>query len=156
MKRGESQRDLLIVGGMGHTASIALGVALGSPKRRVLCLDGDGSVLMHMGALPIIGDIQPANLVHVLLNNASHESVGGQPTVAGKMDFAALSKACGYRRFAIASSPDELKSHWAQFCTQQGPVLLEVKISTGSRDDLGRPTSSAEENKRAFMEFALG
>lgn len=154
LRRGEAQRDFLTVGGMGHTASIALGVALGCPNRRVICLDGDGSVLMHMGALPIIGDVQPANLVHVLLNNASHESVGGQPTVAGNLDFSLLSKACGYRGYALASNANELNSRWAQLSNQQGPFLLEVKIGIGSRDDLGRPTGSAEENKRAFMEFA--
>lgn len=156
VRRGESQRDFLTVGGMGHTASIALGVALGNPKRRVICLDGDGSVLMHMGALPIIGDLQPPNLVHVLLNNAAHESVGGQPTVAGKVDFAALTKACGYRAYRLVSSTDEIKANWAELVSQPGPVLLEVKISTGSRDDLGRPTSTAEENKRAFMDFSRG
>jgi phosphonopyruvate decarboxylase len=156
LRRGEAQRDFLTVGCMGHTASIALGVALGNPKRRVICLDGDGSMLMHLGALPIIGDLQPANLVHVLLNNAAHESVGGQPTVAGNVDFAALSKASGYRAYQVAANANELKSRWHQLTAQPGPVLLEVKISTGSREDLGRPAGAAEDNKRAFMEIASG
>jgi phosphonopyruvate decarboxylase len=154
MERGESQRDFLTVGGMGHTASIALGVAIGNPENRVICLDGDGSVLMHMGALPIIGDLKPENLIHVLLNNASHESVGGQPTVAGRMDFAAIAKACGYLDYQVANDADSLKACWGRICNQSGPVLLEVKITVGSRDDLGRPTSTPEENKRAFMGVA--
>lgn len=152
-RRSEVQRDFLTVGGMGHTASIALGVAMGCPKRRVICLDGDGSMLMHLGALPIIGDIKPTNLIHILLNNSSHESVGGQPTVAGGMDFRALANACGYRDYVAASNAEELQSVWKKLMTQQGPALLEVKISIGSRQDLGRPTSTTEENKRAFMEF---
>ncbi|MBT5823629.1 phosphonopyruvate decarboxylase [Candidatus Peregrinibacteria bacterium] len=152
MERRESQRDFLTVGGMGHTASIALGVALGNPKKRVICLDGDGSVLMHMGALPIIGDLKPANMIHVLLNNSAHESVGGQMTVAGQVNFAAIAKACGYLDYQVAKDADSLMACWAKICNQSGPVLLEVKISVGSRGDLGRPTSTPEENKRAFME----
>lgn len=154
VEREEVQRDFLTVGGMGHTASIALGVALGNPERRVLCLDGDGSLLMHMGAMAIIGDLKPANLVHVLLNNGAHESVGGQPTVAGQMDFAAIATAVGYAVYFKAASLDELAAVWPAISGQAGPVLLEVRISAGSRDNLGRPTSSPEENKRAFMGVA--
>ena len=154
VKRLESQRDFLAVGGMGHTASIALGVALGNPKKRVICLDGDGSMLMHMGALPIIGDLKPANLIHVLLNNAAHESVGGQPTVAGRLNFAAIAKACGYLEYQVANDAVSLKASWEKIRNQSGPVLLEIKISVGSRDDLGRPTTTPEENKRVFMKAA--
>jgi len=156
VERGESQRDFLTVGAMGHTASIALGVALGNPTRRVLCLDGDGSVLMHLGALPIIGSLDPANLVHVLLNNAAHESVGGQPTVAGQVDFAAIAKASGYHHYYLATDAETLSRCWEQLEQERGPILLEVRICIGSRDDLGRPTSTPEQNKRAFMEHARG
>jgi phosphonopyruvate decarboxylase len=151
VQRGEAQRDFLTVGGMGHTSSIALGVALGQPSKRVVCLDGDGSMLMHMGALPIIGSIKPANLVHVLLNNASHESVGGQPTVADRTDFRAIALASGYTAYAQASTEEEIRAAWHSLLGQSGPVMLEVHITTGSRDDLGRPTSSPCENKQAFM-----
>ncbi|MBW2083812.1 MAG: phosphonopyruvate decarboxylase [Deltaproteobacteria bacterium] len=153
-ERGEAQRDFLTVGSMGHTSSIALGVALGNPRKRVICLDGDGSILMHMGALAIIGSLKPANLVHVLLNNAAHESVGGQPTVAGKMDFAAIAKACGYRGYHLVTDPQSLKTCWQRLNEGNGPHLLEIRIVTGSREDLGRPTTTPEQNKRAFMEAA--
>lgn len=156
VQRGEAQRDFLTVGGMGHTSSIALGVAIGNPKRRVVCLDGDGSLLMHMGALAIIGDIKPANLVHVVLNNAAHESVGGQPTVAGGIDIEAIARATGYADYAHATDAASLASAWARLAGTPGPVLLEVKITIGSRDNLGRPSSTPEENKRAFMTAARG
>ena len=152
---GQSQQDFLTVGGMGHTSSIALGVALGSPKRRVVCIDGDGSVLMHMGAMPIIGDVAPKNLVHVLLNNASHESVGGQPTVAGNLDFRAIALASGYRQYFQASDEEGIRTVWAQLSNNNGPVLFELKIAIGSRDNLGRPKTSPKENKKAFMAYAL-
>ena len=151
--RGESQRDFLTVGGMGHTASIALGVALAKPERPVVCIDGDGSVLMHMGALPIIGSLVPQNFTHILLNNAAHESVGGQPTVGGRTDFQAIATASGYQGYEVASTPEELRDAWARLSLKSGPKMLEVKIATGSRDNLGRPSSTPCENKNAFMEW---
>ena len=156
IERGETQRDFLTVGAMGHTASIALGVALGNPQRRVLCLDGDGSLLMHMGAIPIIGNLKPENFVHVLLNNAAHESVGGQPTVAGHVDFSAIVKACGYREYHLATDMGSLTQCWHAINQESGPVMLEVRVRIGSRNELGRPTSTPEENKRTFMDVARG
>lgn len=150
---GEVQRDFLTVGGMGHTASIALGVAMSRPERKVICLDGDGSVLMHMGALPIIGASKAANLLHVVLNNGAHESVGGQPTVAKAMDFRAIANACGYAEYAAAGSEEEIIAAWHALESKPGPSLLEINIGTGSRGDLGRPTSSPIENKISFMSW---
>ena len=96
-EKSKEVRDFMTVGSMGHTSSIALGVALGAKDKRVICLDGDGSLLMHLGSLPIIGSISPNNFIHILLNNSAHESVGGQPTVAKDVNFKELSKSCGYR-----------------------------------------------------------
>ncbi len=154
VESGAAQRDFLTVGGMGHTSSIALGVALGSPDRKVVCLDGDGSALMHLGAMAIIGDLKPGNLLHVLLNNAAHESVGGQPTVAGGMDFRAIAIACGYSAYERASDEAGIAAAWERIGATSGPALLEIDIAVGSRADLGRPTSSPEDNKLAFMRFA--
>lgn len=153
VSRNEPQRDFLTVGGMGHTLSLALGVAIGNPAKNIVCLDGDGSVLMHLGALPIVGSMAPRNLTHVLLNNGAHESVGGQPTVGDKIDFQAIAFACGYKDYAVANTLDELEAAWHKLASQAGPVMLEVRITTGSRDNLGRPTSTPIENKRAFMDW---
>ncbi len=154
VKNGEPQRDFLTVGAMGHTASIALGVAIGNPGKKTICLDGDGSLLMHFGSLPIIGSIKPKNFIHILLNNSAHESVGGQPTVAGKIDFSAISKACGYSSYFFADDEDSINKAWAELSSHEGPSLLEVRIKIGSREDIGRPTSTPEQNKKSFMEFA--
>lgn len=150
-RRGERQRDFLTVGGMGHASSIAFGVALGAPDRRVVCLDGDGAMLMHLGALPIIAQSRPQNLVHVVLNNAAHESVGGQPTVADAIDFRALAAACGYGFFGRAHDTRTLSDVWQESLTSRGPALLQVDVALGSRRDLGRPSSSPEANKHAFV-----
>lgn len=152
VERNEKQRDFLTVGAMGHTSSIALGVAIGQPKKRVICVDGDGSALMHLGALPIIASLKPKNLIHVLLNNSAHESVGGQPTVAGQIDMKSLAIACGYRKYYLAEDRDKLKKCFGEINNENGPVFFEIRISTGSRDDLSRPTSTPIENKAAFME----
>lgn len=154
VKHGKKPSDFLTVGGMGHTSSIALGMAIGQPQRRVVCLDGDGSLIMHMGCLPVIANYQPNKFTHVLLNNGSHDSVGGQATSSNVIDFSQLAKAVGYKSYEFASDVDSLKKSWSRISNSQGPVLLEIKISKGSRSNLGRPTTTAEENKRLFMENA--
>jgi phosphonopyruvate decarboxylase len=151
----QAHRDFLTVGSMGHTASIALGVAMGNPRKRIICIDGDGSALMHLGALPVIGGVQPANLVYILLNNAAHESVGGQPTAADKLNFSAMARACGFRFYRQVNSIAGLKKNWAALSQTPGPQMIEVQICIGSRKNLGRPDRTPLENKNAFMESAI-
>ena len=149
--RGEPHRDLLIVGGMGHCSQIALGVALQRPDRQVYCLDGDGAVLMHMGGLAIIGSLGPRNYRHLVLNNAAHDSVGGQPTVGFQTDFCAVARACGYRSAERVDAEAELAAALERFAVAEGPAMLEVRIKIGARSDLGRPTMTPVELKQAFM-----
>src|SRR5690606_26007045 len=149
--QGASGNDFLTVGGMGHTASIAMGLARARPERRVVCLDGDGSVIMHMGALAVIGKLGGPNLFHVVLNNGAHDSVGGQPTVGQDIDIPAIAIACGYREAASVSEPSALEAAFDRLRACQGPVLLEVKVNKGARKDLGRPKSAPIENRDALM-----
>lgn len=149
---GQSQRDFLTVGSMGHASSIALGLALARPERQVMCLDGDGALLMHLGAAAIIGQSKADNLLHVVLNNGAHESVGGQQTVAGDIDLQSMTLALGYRHYYKASSVAELQQVWHQCAAVPGPTMLEITIACGSRADLARPKSTPEQNKLAFME----
>ncbi len=146
-------RDFLTVGSMGHSSSIALGAALQKPEKRFWCLDGDGALLMHMGALAVIGSVKPKNLVHVLLNNCAHESVGGMPTAAGSVDLYAVAKACGYPRVLTARTSEELETALRDVKESRELTFLEIKCAIGARKDLGRPTTSAIENKNAFMSF---
>ncbi|MEP0356971.1 MAG: phosphonopyruvate decarboxylase [Paraglaciecola sp.] len=148
----QNASDFLTVGGMGHTSSIAMGVALGAPEKRVIAIDGDGSMLMHMGALPIIGCHGVRNLIHIVLNNACHESVGGQPTVAGDVNLKDMALACGYKQYITAKNEQEIVANWSRITPNSGPVLFEIKIAKGARKDLGRPTSSPIENKTVFMQ----
>tara|TARA_B100000989_G_C19528294_1_gene468154 strand:+ start:2420 stop:3544 length:1125 start_codon:yes stop_codon:yes gene_type:complete len=153
---GGNMRDFLTVGSMGHTSSIALGAALGRKDLRVVCIDGDGAMLMHMGGIAIIGDHAPNKYIHVVLNNSAHESVGGQETVAGNMDLKKLSESCQYSYYGRADDIDSLKSEWKKLEKYKGPVMLEILISTEVRNNLGRPKSSAKSNKEAFMNFVKG
>ena len=150
------EREFLTVGGMGHASQIALGVALQRPDRSVYCLDGDGALLMHMGALPIAGELKPKNFKHIVLNNGVHDSVGGQPTVGLHMDILGIARACSYRLVLQAETPQELQACLKELQQSKGPCLLEIRIRRGARKDLGRPATTPVENKHAFMKFIQG
>ena len=147
----EHASDFLTVGSMGHASHIALGIADGQPTRSVYCLDGDGAVLMHLGALATIGARQPANLKHVVLNNGAHDSVGGQPTVGLDIDIPRIALACAYRTASRVTTAEQLRAALCDLRTATGPVLLEVVVRRGARSDLGRPTRTPAENKSEFM-----
>ena len=149
----DHSRDFLTVGSMGHSSSIALGIALQQPRRKVWIIDGDGAALMHLGAMAVLGAQKPENIVHVLINNESHETVGGQPTVAGTVDLPAVAAACGYSKTYCAHDFKELDAALEEIRLSKGLCFLEAKCAIGARDDLGRPTTTAQENKLAFMEF---
>ncbi len=153
VKNGQTTpKDFLTVGGMGHTASIAMGIAIGQPERQVVCLDGDGSVLMHMGALPVIGKAAPKNLLHIVLNNGVHDSVGAQPTAGFSVDFQGVAKASGYKLVLGADSREAIQSAVKQASGVEGPVFVELRIRAGARKDLGRPKSTPTENKTNLMQ----
>ena len=152
MARGEGMgNDFLTVGSMGHASSIALGLARSQPARRVICLDGDGSVLMHMGSLAIVGQSRQENLIHVVLNNSAHDSVGGQPTCAFAVDLADVARACGYQKVLVAEELKEIDQAFAKLIGKKGPSFLEIRINKGARVDLGRPKSSPVENRDALV-----
>ena len=149
----EHKYDFLTVGSMGHSSSIALGVALNKPETKVWCVDGDGAVLMHMGAMAVLGANAPGNLVHIVINNGAHETVGGMPTVAAHMDIVAIAKACGYPYAVSVSQFDQLDIELEKAKNAEHLCLIEVKCSIGAREDLGRPTTTALENKENFMSY---
>ncbi|MCR5218375.1 phosphonopyruvate decarboxylase [Treponema sp.] len=145
--------DFLTVGSMGHSSSIALGVALNKPEKKIWCIDGDGAVLMHMGAMAVLGANAPKNLVHVVINNSAHETVGGMPTVAGKIDLVGVAKACGYPNAVCVNTFEKLDTELKAAKDRNELSFIEVKCSIGAREDLGRPTTTAIENKENFMIF---
>lgn len=145
--------DFLTVGSMGHTSSIALGVAINKPDEKIWCIDGDGSALMHLGAMAVVGNVSPSNLVHILINNEAHETVGGMPTVANTIDLIGIAKACGYEYVSSVDNFNDLDSELEKVKNNNQLSFIEIKSSIGARDDLGRPTTTAIENKQNFMKF---
>jgi len=146
-------KDFLTVGSMGHCSQIAMGIAMQKPSRNVYCFDGDGAVIMHMGALALVGTSSLRNYKHVVLNNQCHESVGGQPTVADKINLPDIAKGCGYAHVYRAGTKGEILEALQKMNVEDGPSLLEVLVKPGFRKGLGRPTTTPIENKEAFMNF---
>lgn len=146
------ERDFLTVGSMGHASMIALGIAMQQPGRKVYCFDGDGAAIMHMGNMAIVGSKAPRNFVHVVFNNGAHDSVGGQPTVGHYIDMVGIAKAMHYAHVSTVSNPEELRK-CLDAMPSDGPVMLEVRVKRGNRKDLGRPTTTPEQNKEALMTF---
>ena len=141
----EDVHDFLNVGGMGHASSIALGLSLAQPTKRIWCLDGDGSAIMHLGSLAVIAGEKPENLIHIVFNNRAHDSVGGQPTAAESFSFAPVATALGYDLGVTATTEDEIAAGVEKLLDCSGPALLEISIRKGSRKELGRPQESPRE-----------
>lgn len=151
-----SSQDFLTVGSMGHASQIALGVALTQPDRQVFCLDGDGALIMHMGSLAIIGNLNIPNFKHIIINNGAHDSVGGQPTVGFNIDIPAIAQACGYTYTSRVKTSEDLIEKLNILRVSRGPALLEVCVNKGARSNLGRPTMTPIENKESLLRFLKG
>lgn len=147
------EKDFLTVGSMGHASMIALGIALDKPDRRVWCLDGDGAALMHLGAMAVLGRKKPANLLHVVINNAAHETVGGMPVCEGALDLSAAARAMGYPHTFRAEDGASLDAALSAAKECGGFALLEVMCAVGARADLGRPTTTPRQNRDVLMKY---
>ena len=145
--------DFLTVGSMGHSSSIAFEIAVNKPKSKIWCIDGDGAAIMHLGSMAIIGSNKPKNLIHVLINNASHESVGGFPTAAKTIDFLKIAEGCGYTKIFSVDTYESLVNALSIVKNINELCFVEIKTTIGSRSNLGRPTKTAKENKEIFMDL---
>ena len=156
-RRGQPHgSDFLTVGSMGHSSSIALAIAKEKPERKIWIIDGDGAVLMHMGSMALLGANAPENVVHVVINNGAHETVGGMPTVAERIDLCRIAEGCGYPAVASVDCFEALDKALNEAKHDRKLSFIEVKCSIGARDDLGRPTTTAKENKENFMKYLKG
>lgn len=152
------EKDFLTVGSMGHASQIALSIAMQKPSRPIFCIDGDGATIMQMGGMATVGTRKPKNLVHFVMNNGAHDSVGGQPTVGLEINLPQIAKACGYTNVYSVKTAEELDEVLSKikksFDDKTNELtFVEVKVLKGARKDLGRPKSTPQENKQHFMEF---
>lgn len=150
----EGAHDFLTVGSMGHASMIAQGIAMATPERRVWCLDGDGAALMHLGSLVVEATGRCANLIHVIINNGAHESVGGMPVADGKTNFTRLALAAG---FDTAFTVHEIATLTTTFQNVRNMAdsgrtcFVQVLVRQGSRKALGRPGETPKENLQSLM-----
>lgn len=149
----DHNKDFLTVGSMGHSSSIALSIALNKKDKTIWCIDGDGAALMHLGSMALIANKKPNNFIHILINNASHESVGGVPTICTDLELYKLAKDSGYKESYLVNTYEELSNILDNIKNISLPAFIEIKVSMYSRDDLGRPTISSIENKNNFMKY---
>ena len=153
MKGENHEHDFLTVGSMGHSSQIALGIALAQKKHKIYCFDGDGAIIMHMGSLGIVGNLAPKNFYHILFNNGAHDTVGGQPTIGFDINFIQIAHHLGYKSVISVDNENALQSILHSLDTYEAPVFLEIKVRKGSREDLGRPTTTPIQNKESLMDF---
>jgi phosphonopyruvate decarboxylase len=133
-------RDFMVVGSMGHALSIALGVAIDRPGDTVVCLDGDGAMAMHMGAMTSVGQQAPNNLIHLLLDNGIHESVGGQPSSLAGANPIEIARGCGYAESFRASGLDQLSLWLSESAEGSGPRFVHVPIASHGEAAKDRPS----------------
>ena len=150
-QQSDHAHDFLTVGSMGHASQIALGIAMSHPERPVCCFDGDGAAIMHLGSLGIVAQAHPENFIHVVFNNGAHDSVGGQPTIGFQINLPKIAEAAGYRSTVSVCDEEQLKQTLELLPRLPKPLLIEIKVKKGSRSDLGRPTTTPQENKEALM-----
>lgn len=141
--------DFYMIGGMGHTASVALGYSLKN-KNNTVCVDGDGSILMHLGSVKTVGNFANQNFKYVLLNNNCHDSVGGQSTYSKNVDFNNLSKSLGFKKYFLITKLNNSKKIINKFISEKKLSFLEVRIASSKIKELPRPNNLLEIKKR-FM-----
>lgn len=147
-------KDFLCIGGMGHTLSVAWGLARGHPNSLVWCLDGDGSMIMHMGSLAVFAQAWPKNLRYIVNINGVHESVGGQPNVANHIDVAGILRSCGFENVVEAQLLVEVE-RGMDACRYNDVYAMVIYTQLGSRSDLGRPNIPPCRLKESMMALTV-
>ncbi len=151
----DAENNLYMVGSMGCVSSLGLGLALATPQKKVVVIDGDGSLLMRMGALATNAAYGPKNLLHITLDNGIHDSTGGQDTASLNLSFVEITAACGYDQALYAHDLDELKKYINQWKSNPALTFIHLKIKKGTREDLSRPKIKPFEVKNRLMKFLI-
>ena len=141
--------DFLTIGGMGHASQVASGIAMNIKNKKIICIDGDGSLLMHMGSLGISSQFK--NLIHILINNKCHDSVGGQPTLGKSIDFSKIAKLCGYKSSILIKKKVNIKKLIGKALKSTKSSFLQINCSKGFRQNLGRPGRNMKKRKILFI-----
>jgi phosphonopyruvate decarboxylase len=150
---GDSQHALYMVGSMGAVSSLGLGLALSQQHKKVIAIDGDGALLMRMGSLATNAYYNPGTMLHILLDNNTHDSTGGQMTLSHNVDFVAIAAASGYCNALYAHTLEEFDTYIRNWKAQPCTTFIHLKIAKGSKKDLGRPKIKPYQVKERLMAF---
>jgi thiamine pyrophosphate-dependent acetolactate synthase large subunit-like protein len=145
-----------MVGSMGLASSIGLGVAIVQPARTVVVFDGDGNVLMNMSALGSVAAAAPRNLYHVVFDNGSHESTGGQATISNRVPIEEVAAAAGYRSAVRVADDGTLAGVLRTFFAEPGPAMLLITVERGNQPGIGRVTVEPRQLAARFRAAATG
>jgi thiamine pyrophosphate-dependent acetolactate synthase large subunit-like protein len=148
----DSPQNFYMVGSMGLASSIALGLASVIKDKKILILEGDGSLLMNLNSIASIGYYSPQNIIHIVLDNESYDSSGGEPTITKIINLDKVAEAVGYKFVKKVSSLFEIHSTLDEAMSKEGPVFILIKIEKGGERNLPR-ILNLEEVKSRFMEF---
>lgn len=149
----DAVNHLYMVGSMGCVSSLGLGLALSQNDLETVVIDGDGSLLMRMGSLATNGYYCPHNMLHILLDNHSHDSTGGQSTVSHNTNLVEIAAACGYRKSIYIHTLEELDARMREWKQTRGLTFLYMRIAKGSSEHLGRPQIKPYEVKERLKAF---
>ena len=125
----DKKNNFYMIGSMGLASSIGLGVAIKNPKKQIFVFDGDGNILMNLGSLVTIGSLKPKNLIHIIFDNASHESTGGQPTNSKSIKIKKIAESANYHVFET-NNELKLRKILRRLKKNSGPIMIIVKIKT--------------------------
>ncbi len=153
---GDRKNNFYMVGSLGCASSFALGISIARPDKKIIVFDGDGALLMRMGALAVNAAYKPANMIHILFDNNAHESTGGQFTVSGNVDYPGLARSCGYPDILSVSDAESLRIAVSSAQKKTGLTFIYVPISQGAPETLGRPKVKPPEVARRFSSFIGG
>ena len=154
-RKKDHHKNFYNIGGMGCACSIGLSIALQKPNKKVIIFDGDGAILMQMGAFATLGKYSPSNLIHIIFDNSVHESTGCQPTNSMSVNFRQIALACRYRSAILVKTEKKLIKTIRTLKKMEGPILLIIKIGLSLKSDLKRPNKQPTEYKEAFMNNLL-
>lgn len=152
----DRSRNFYMLGSMGLAGPIGLGIALAQPNASVVILDGDGNLLMGFGGLPMVGAWQPNHFLHVVLDNGTYGSTGGQPTISLSVDFPAAALSCGYQRAISLDTEELLQKYVIEWLTLSGPSLIHVHVSSLEPTSTVRVLKTPPAIARRFTESIRG
>ena len=147
--------NFYMIGSMGLLSSFGLGLALIAPNKRIVILEGDGSALMSLGTLSLIGSESPENLLHIILDNEAYESTGGQASISSKVDLSEIGHSCGYHQVMRVHNIEGLATTLVKSGKKRGPFLILVKTNLSQTQNIPRVSLPPTEIRNRFRRYLL-